>query len=75
MIARKNVPAALKPPPHAVMKPAPAGGVPHPRRPRSVRDVHGNELMDLFVFFPDLPWAARPRMSVPPRRVLRRRRI
>jgi len=43
---------------------------PNPRTPRLVRDVHGNELMDLFEFFPDLP---RPRRK-PPRMVVRRLR-
>ena len=73
MTARKGGPAALKAPPHSAMKPPPPGGVPHPRRPLPVRDVHGNELMDLFEFFPDLPRPVRPRAALPPRRVLRRR--
>lgn len=73
MTERKRVPAALKAPPHSAMKAPPAGAVPHPRRPPVVRDVHGNELMDLFTFFPDLPRPVRPRLRLPPRRVLRRR--
>jgi hypothetical protein len=47
-----------------------AGPTPHPRKPPLVRDIHGNELMDLFDFFPDLP---RPRRR-PARLVLRRTR-
>jgi hypothetical protein len=42
---------------------------PHPRKPRVVRDVHGNELKDLFDFFPDLPGPPRPRSRVVPRRL------
>ena len=75
MTRRKDVPAALKAPPHSAMKAPPAGDVPHPRRPRPVRDVHGNELMDLFMFFPDLPRPVRPRIRVPARRILRRPRV
>jgi hypothetical protein len=67
---RRPVPAALKAPPRSVMRPAPAGDLPHPRRPRAVRDVHGNELKDLFEVFPDLP-----RPALPPLRVLRRTRL
>ena len=81
MRERKRVPGALgaaprstmKPPPHSPMKAPPAGEVPHPRRPRVVRDIHGNELMDLFEFFPDLPRPPRPRTRLPPRRFPRRR--
>jgi hypothetical protein len=44
------------------------GALPNPRKPRLVRDVHGNELMDLFQLFPDLPRPARRPGRVPPRR-------
>jgi hypothetical protein len=44
---------------------------PNPRRPRLVRDVHGNELRDLFQFFPDLPWPPRRPARVP----IRQRRL
>jgi hypothetical protein len=71
MTGRKPVPAALKSPPHAAMKAPPAGSVPHPRRPAIVPDVHGNELMDLFAFFPDLPRVPRPRGRLPVRRLRR----
>jgi hypothetical protein len=37
------------------------GAVPNPRKPGLKRDVHGNELRDLFQLFPDLP---RPRRKV-----------
>ena len=60
-------PLAPPPPQHASRPPkqrAP-GKVPNPRRPRVVLDIGGNELLDLFAFFPDLPWAPRP-----PRRLL-----
>lgn len=50
--ARPQQPAAAAPRERGV------GALPNPRKPRLVRDVHGNELMDLFEFFPDLP---RPR--------------
>jgi len=60
----------MKPPPRSTMKPPPNGLVPNPRRPRLVPDIHGNELMDLFVFFPDLPRPARPRARVPLRRIV-----
>ena len=43
---------------------------PNPRKPHLVPDVHGNELMDLFDVFPDLP---RPRRK-PARLVARRPR-
>jgi hypothetical protein len=41
---------------------------PNPRKPQLVPDVHGNELKDLFRFFPDLPRPARKRARVPLRR-------
>jgi len=42
---------------------------PNPRKPRLVPDVHGNELRDLFEFFPDLPWPRHRRAArVPARR-------
>ena len=43
-----------KAPPVYVPKDPPEGAVPHPRRPRLVRDT-GSPLLDLFAFFPDLP--------------------
>lgn len=45
-----------------------AGKVPNPRRPRLVRDIGGNELRDLFAFFPDLPRPVRPTARLPVRR-------
>ncbi|PYR78361.1 MAG: hypothetical protein DMF87_14420 [Acidobacteria bacterium] len=41
---------------------------PNPRRPRLVPDIHGNELRDLFEFFPDLPRPRRPAGRIPLRR-------
>lgn len=41
---------------------------PNPRKPRMVPDVHGNELKDLFEFFPDLPRPPRHRARFPARR-------
>jgi len=41
---------------------------PNPRKPQLVRDVHGNELKDLFEFFPDLPKPARRAARIPARR-------
>ena len=61
---RGNVPAprASHPPPeHQV------GSPPNPRRPGLVRDVHGNELKDLFVLFPDLPRPRKVRSRFPVR--------
>ena len=59
-------------------RPAPAsprergiGAPPNPRKPRLVPDVHGNELKDLFLMFPDLPRPARPAG----RYAVRRRRL
>jgi hypothetical protein len=40
---------------------------PNPRKPRLVPDIHGNELRDLFAFFPDLPRPRRPRGRAPRR--------
>ena len=48
------------------------GAPPNPQKPRLVRDVHGNELKDLFEFFPDLPHPARPAARVPSRHPRRR---
>ena len=48
------------------------GATPNPRKPKLVRDVHGNELKDLFVFFPDLPRPRRRAAKVPARRPRRR---
>jgi hypothetical protein len=45
--------------------------VPNPRKPQLVRDVHGNELKDLFDFFPDLPRPVRKAARVPARRTRR----
>jgi len=44
------------------------GPPPNPRKPQLVRDVHGNELKDLFEFFPDLPRPARRAARIPARR-------
>lgn len=52
----------LKAPPAPVYKVPPRGEVPRPLRPRLLRDVHGNELGDLFLVFRDLP-----RLAPPPR--------
>ncbi len=70
---RRPVPSAMKAMPHSTMKAPPAGAVPHPRRPRVVPDVGGNELMDLFAFFPDLPRPVRPQPRFPKRRFSDRR--
>jgi hypothetical protein len=59
----------MRPAPVAVIKAPPRGELPHPRRPRLVRDVHGNGLCDLFLIFPDLP---RPLRAAP--RIRRRKR-
>jgi len=48
------------------------GAPPNPRKPQLVRDVHGNELKDLFEFFPDLPKPARRAARIPARRPRRR---
>jgi hypothetical protein len=45
------------------------GRLPNPRKPGLVRDVHGNELMDLFRTFPDLPRPARRPARTPKRRI------
>jgi hypothetical protein len=75
MNARKPVPAALKAPPHSPMKAPPDASLPRPRRPAPKADVHGNELMDLFVFFPDLPRPLRIPSPALWRRPLRRYRL
>ena len=57
-------PLAQPRPPEPVAAAPPERGtavLPNPRRPQLVRDVHGNELMDLFDFFPDLPRPPRRR--------------
>jgi hypothetical protein len=41
------------------------GRPPNPRKPKLVRDVHGNELRDLFQMFPDLPRPPRRPARVP----------
>jgi hypothetical protein len=48
------------------------GSLPNPRKPQLVRDVHGNELMDLFQLFPDLPRPPRRAPRVPLRNPRRR---
>ena len=44
------------------------GALPNPRKPQLVRDVHGNELKDLFQFFPDLPRPWRRPARLPAKR-------
>src|SRR5678816_2403694 len=64
-------PLAQPRPPEPVAAAPPERGVaapPNPRRPRVVREVHGNDLMDLFEFFPDLPRPARRRARTSVRR-------
>jgi hypothetical protein len=61
--------SVMKPPPVSTRKAPPSGELPHPRRPRVVRDVGGGGLMDLFAMFPDLPKLVRPA----PRKSVRRR--
>jgi hypothetical protein len=51
----------------------PLGKPPNPRKPKLVRDVHGNELKDLFQMFPDLPRPRRPAPRVRPQRKARRK--
>ena len=75
MTYRKGVPAPLGATPHRTMDAQPRGEVPLAKRPARPRDVHGNELMDLFLFFPDLPRPARPRAGPPMHRRLRRVRV
>jgi hypothetical protein len=41
---------------------------PNPRKPQIVPDVHGNELKDMFEFFPDLPRPVRRPARLPVRR-------
>jgi hypothetical protein len=68
-------PLAQAPAPEPVAAAPPERGVaarPNPRRPHLVRDVHGNELMDLFEVFPDLPRPPRRRARTPIRRMRRR---
>jgi len=61
-MAQARPPEASLPPVERGIKPPP-----NPRKPRLVRDVHGNELRDLFEMFPDLPRPARRAARVPPR--------
>ena len=64
-------PLAQPRPPEPVAVPPPERGIaapPNPRKPQVVRDVHGNELMDLFDFFPDLPRPPRRRARISNRR-------
>jgi hypothetical protein len=44
-----------------VPAPRPVGPVPNPKKPKLVRDVHGGDLLDLFVIFPELPRPRYPR--------------
>jgi hypothetical protein len=60
--ARPTQPTAAAPRERGVAPP------PNPRKPQLVHDVHGNELMDLFQFFPDLPRPPRRRARIPARR-------
>jgi hypothetical protein len=64
----------MRPPPVAKIKAPPRGELPHARRPAIVRDVHGNELGDLFVMFPDLPRVPLPPRRRVPQRMMRRAR-
>jgi hypothetical protein len=48
------------------------GQNPHPRTPKLVRDVRGNELKDMFEFFPDLPRPPHRAPRVPNRHPRRR---
>jgi len=71
---RHGDPLAQAPPPEPVATAPPERGVaarPNPRKPHLVRDVHGNELMDLFDLFPDLPRLPRRRARIPVRRMRR----
>jgi hypothetical protein len=61
-VARAPGPAATRAPRARAI-----GQPPNPRRPRLVKDVHGNELKDMFVIFKDLPRPARPAPRLPPR--------
>jgi hypothetical protein len=60
--ARPTQPAAAAPRERGIAPP------PNPRKPQLVHDVHGNELKDLFEFFPDLPRPPRRRARIPARR-------
>ena len=67
----KGEPLAQPRPPEPVAAAPPERGVaarPHPRKPQLVPDVHGNELKDLFDFFPDLPRPPRRGARIPIRR-------
>ena len=68
-------PRRSPPPQHVSHPPAerPAAKPPNPRKPALVRDVHGGELKDLMLIFPDLPRPRRPPAHVPARRAVRRR--
>ena len=65
--AQGQTPRAHTPSAHVGRAPTehPAGKVPNPRKATLVRDVHGGDLKDLFVIFPDLPRPARPPRRVP----------
>jgi hypothetical protein len=70
----RGEPLAQAPPPEPIA-PAPrergVGPLPNPRKPQPVRDIHGNELKDLFEFFPDLPRPPRRSRKIPARRAPR----
>jgi hypothetical protein len=70
----RGEPLAQPPPPEPIAAAPRERGIaslPNPRRPQLVRDVHGNELKDLFEFFPDLPRPPRRRAKIPTRRTRR----
>jgi hypothetical protein len=69
-------PRRSPPPQHVTHPPVerPAAKPPNPRKPKLVRDVHGGELKDLMLIFPDLPRPPRRPANVPAKRIVRRRR-
>jgi hypothetical protein len=70
----KGTPAAQArvPQPTRAPKERGIGKTPNAQKPKLVRDVHGNELKDLFQLFPDLQRVPRRAARVP-KRVPRRR--
>jgi hypothetical protein len=66
-MARARVPEPTYVPKADVPKERGIGRTPNPRKPKLVRDVHGNELKDMFALFPDLPRPPRRVARVPPR--------